>query len=107
MAKMAVIGGGAWGTALACHAARLGHGVTLWAHEPEVVQEVNARHRNSLYLPDAGGPFCATAPEITNTDTALAAATSASQRMAFRRLVIAPPEMCRAAAAVPLREQRE
>jgi len=50
MAKVAVIGAGAWGTALACHAARREHAVTLWAHEPEVVDEVNTRHLNSLYL---------------------------------------------------------
>ena len=36
MAKFAVVGSGAWGTALAAHAARLGHTVMLWALEPEV-----------------------------------------------------------------------
>jgi glycerol-3-phosphate dehydrogenase (NAD(P)+) len=51
MAKFAVVGAGAWGTALAAHAARLGHAVTLWALEPEVAEEVNARHANSIYLP--------------------------------------------------------
>ena len=56
MAKVAVIGGGAWGTALACHAARREHAVTLWAHEPEVVDEVNARHANTPYLPDVSLP---------------------------------------------------
>jgi glycerol-3-phosphate dehydrogenase (NAD(P)+) len=56
MAHVAVIGAGAWGTALACHAARLGHSVVLWAREPEVVDEVNARHRNSLFLEGAELP---------------------------------------------------
>jgi glycerol-3-phosphate dehydrogenase (NAD(P)+) len=46
-----IIGGGAWGTALAQVCARAGLGVTLWAHEPEVVAEINASHRNSLFLP--------------------------------------------------------
>ena len=27
--------------------------VTLWAHEPEVAQEINARHRNDMFLPEA------------------------------------------------------
>jgi glycerol-3-phosphate dehydrogenase (NAD(P)+) len=52
MAKFAVVGAGAWGTALAAHAARLGHAVTLWALEPEVADEVTTRHTNSIYLPD-------------------------------------------------------
>ncbi|HJQ85810.1 MAG TPA: NAD(P)H-dependent glycerol-3-phosphate dehydrogenase [Candidatus Binatia bacterium] len=56
MATVAVIGAGAWGTALACHAARREHDVRLWALEPEVVEEVNARQLNSIYLPDAPLP---------------------------------------------------
>jgi glycerol-3-phosphate dehydrogenase (NAD(P)+) len=52
MAKFAVVGSGAWGTALAAHAARLGHMVTLWALEPEVAEEITTRHTNSIYLPD-------------------------------------------------------
>lgn len=34
--KIGVIGGGAWGTALALHCARMGHTVLMWAREPEV-----------------------------------------------------------------------
>jgi glycerol-3-phosphate dehydrogenase (NAD(P)+) len=45
-----VIGGGAWGTALAQVCARAGLGVTLWAREPEVVEAVNAAHTNPLFL---------------------------------------------------------
>jgi glycerol-3-phosphate dehydrogenase (NAD(P)+) len=56
MATLAVVGSGAWGTALACHAARLGHTVTMWAHEPEVVEEIDTRHTNSVYLPDVSLP---------------------------------------------------
>ena len=51
MRTAGIIGGGAWGTALAQVCARAGLGVTLWAHEPEVVAEINASHRNSLFLP--------------------------------------------------------
>jgi glycerol-3-phosphate dehydrogenase (NAD(P)+) len=46
-----VIGGGAWGTALAASAVRAGRRVTLWALEPEVVDAVNRGHENTLYLP--------------------------------------------------------
>jgi glycerol-3-phosphate dehydrogenase (NAD(P)+) len=48
--RIAVIGAGAWGTALAAHAARLDHEVTLWAREPDVVTDVNDRHENRLFL---------------------------------------------------------
>jgi glycerol-3-phosphate dehydrogenase (NAD(P)+) len=50
--RIAVIGGGAWGTALAQVAARGGRPVTLWAREAEVVEAINAEHRNPLFLPD-------------------------------------------------------
>ncbi len=46
-----VIGGGAWGTALAASAVRAGRRVTLWALESEVVAAVNSEHENPLYLP--------------------------------------------------------
>jgi glycerol-3-phosphate dehydrogenase (NAD(P)+) len=45
------VGAGAWGTALACHAARLGHEVQLWAFETEVKDCVNSRHENAAFLP--------------------------------------------------------
>ena len=48
--KIAVVGGGAWGTALAAHAARLDHEVMLWAREPDVVADVNERNENRLFL---------------------------------------------------------
>jgi glycerol-3-phosphate dehydrogenase (NAD(P)+) len=51
--KIAVIGGGAWGTALADLLARKGEQVTLWAREPEVVESVNQRHVNEMFLPGA------------------------------------------------------
>ena len=51
--KVTVVGGGAWGTALADLLARKGEQVTLWAREPEVVESVNQRHRNDMFLPGA------------------------------------------------------
>jgi glycerol-3-phosphate dehydrogenase (NAD(P)+) len=51
--KVAVIGGGAWGTALADLLARKGEQVTLWAREPEVIEGVNRRHINEMFLPGA------------------------------------------------------
>jgi len=49
--RVAVIGGGAWGTALADLLARKGEDVTLWARESEVVESINRRHINEMFLP--------------------------------------------------------
>ena len=46
-----VIGGGAWGTALAAVAAANGGPVMLWAREPEVVAAIQREHRNPVFLP--------------------------------------------------------
>ena len=54
--RIAVVGAGAWGTALAVHAARVGHEVTLWAHEPKVAAEIERDHTNTVYLPEAKLP---------------------------------------------------
>jgi glycerol-3-phosphate dehydrogenase (NAD(P)+) len=56
MARIGVVGGGAWGTAIAAHAVRLGHEAWLWALEPEVVEDVTVRHLNSIFLPEVGLP---------------------------------------------------
>lgn len=49
--KIAVLGGGAWGTALALTVLRTGHDVTLWARDVESVNAINARRENPRYLP--------------------------------------------------------
>ena len=52
MQRIGVIGAGAWGTALAAMARRAGRDVVLWAREEEVVESINNRHVNDLFLPD-------------------------------------------------------
>lgn len=44
------MGAGAWGTALAKVLADAGNKVTLWARRPEIADEINDSHRNSIYL---------------------------------------------------------
>lgn len=44
--KIAVIGGGSWGTALALAAARAGREVTLWARDAETIAAINANKQN-------------------------------------------------------------
>ncbi len=55
-ARVAVVGGGAWGTALAVHAARLGHPVGLWMREPDLVARMARRRDNPLHLPGVSVP---------------------------------------------------
>ena len=78
--RAAVVGAGAWGTALADLLARNGHDTTLWAREPDVVESVNGRHENARFLPSV-----ALAPGLRATDDVEAA-------VAGRDLVLfAPP----------------
>jgi glycerol-3-phosphate dehydrogenase (NAD(P)+) len=71
MAKVGVIGGGAFGTAMACVLRRSGHGITIWAREPEVVAAIHDDGVNPLFL---GGVRLV--PGITATND-LAVATRA------------------------------
>jgi glycerol-3-phosphate dehydrogenase (NAD(P)+) len=48
--RCAVIGAGAWGTALADLLARNGHEVRLWAYEPDVIESINTKHENVRFL---------------------------------------------------------
>ncbi|MBS0238780.1 MAG: NAD(P)-dependent glycerol-3-phosphate dehydrogenase [Proteobacteria bacterium] len=71
MKSVSIIGGGAWGTALA---QTLTHGqtaVTLWARETEVVDDINKRHVNRTFLPGVS-----LNPAIRATPDLLAAAGS-------------------------------
>jgi glycerol-3-phosphate dehydrogenase (NAD(P)+) len=66
-----VIGGGAWGTALALVAAQAGRRTTLWARESAVVDSINAAHENPAFLPKV--PL----PEAIRATTDLAEAARA------------------------------
>ena len=77
---IAVIGSGAWGTALACHGVRRGHRVRMWALEPDVAREIKTHHTNSLYLPDMPLP-----------DSIRGRTTSAEAVRDAEFVVLAPP----------------
>ena len=51
LVKIGVMGGGAWGTALALHCGRKGHEVLVWAREVEVVESINTAHENKAFFP--------------------------------------------------------
>lgn len=50
--RIGVVGGGAWGTALAQTLTASGRDVTIWAREADVVSDINERNVNRTYLPD-------------------------------------------------------
>jgi glycerol-3-phosphate dehydrogenase (NAD(P)+) len=71
--NLAVIGSGAWGTALGVAAALAGRRVTLWARESDVVDSINSKHENVRFLAGVALP-----PAITATgDIGTAAAADA------------------------------
>lgn len=53
---VAVIGAGAWGTALAWLLAGKGQPTRLWAYEPEVADQINQTRENRRYLPGVALP---------------------------------------------------
>ncbi|MBU5594238.1 NAD(P)H-dependent glycerol-3-phosphate dehydrogenase [Amphibacillus sp. MSJ-3] len=52
MEKIAVLGAGSWGTALAIVLSENGHDVRLWTHKEQQAKEINQTHRNQAYLKD-------------------------------------------------------
>lgn len=89
MTRLAVIGAGAWGTALALVARRAGSDVAVWARGAAIAEAISERHENPVYLP--GLPL----------DPAIAATTdlAASVAGADAALVVVPAQFLRAALA--------
>lgn len=86
MQRIAILGAGAWGTALAETASRAGRDVRLWAREAEVADAINTAHENTLYLPGVS----LNADITATTDAAEAAAGSDAV------LLVAPAQHLRA-----------
>ena len=89
-----VIGGGAWGTAIAQVMASDGSSVRLWAREPEVVAGINDRHENASFLP--GIPLVpsvqATADIVGLSDAELIFVVTPAQHM--RSVLAGLPQNC-------------
>jgi glycerol-3-phosphate dehydrogenase (NAD(P)+) len=95
--RVSVIGGGAWGTALAAHCARTGVPVRLWIREPEVAAAVNERHENVAYLPGVLlppglGASSRLAEALEGADTVLMVVPSEFARGIYRELGPLLPE---------------
>ncbi|WP_411288878.1 NAD(P)H-dependent glycerol-3-phosphate dehydrogenase [Phenylobacterium sp.] len=87
MKRAGIIGGGAWGTALAQVCARAGLEATLWAREPEVVEGVNSAHENPLFLPgirlEPGIRATSDFADLADSDLVLAVAPAQHLRAAM------------------------
>jgi glycerol-3-phosphate dehydrogenase (NAD(P)+) len=86
MRKVAIIGAGNWGTALALRLSTLGHAVRLWAYEKEVVESIRARRENALFMPGVE------LPEGVRPTNALAEALEGAEIV----LTVMPSHVCRA-----------
>jgi len=75
MDRIGIVGAGAWGTALANTAAKAGRAATLWAHEADVAEGINAAHENGIFLPgvklDPGVVATSSLKEIAACDVVL------------------------------------
>lgn len=78
--RVAVLGAGGWGTALAVHLGRTGHSVCLWGRDPALVDEILARRANPTYLPDV------TLPDLVRPTASIADALDG-----VRHVVVAVP----------------
>lgn len=83
--RIAVVGAGAWGTALAATAAAAGRAVTLWAHEREVAQAICRDHVNEAFLPGVA------LPEAVSATDDLAAAVAGADAV----LLVVPSQFLR------------
>jgi glycerol-3-phosphate dehydrogenase (NAD(P)+) len=96
MKKIAILGGGAWGTALALTAARAGNEAWLWARDKSTAESVNLRNENPHYLPGVSFDVKIAASgdaALTMQDAALILAVIPAQslRAAFEYLSSAVP----------------
>lgn len=71
--KIAVLGGGSFGTAMATCAARNGHSVMIYVRDPAQAESINVGHRNSKYLTEFE-----LLPQITSTTSVAEAVDGAA-----------------------------
>ena len=92
MSRIAIVGGGAWGTGLAVVLGRKGsHRVQLWAHEPDVCSSINQKHVNDRFLPGCRIPDSVSAsndldPVVDGADIIVSVMPSQHCRELFGRL---------------------
>ena len=90
IAHIGVVGGGAWGTALACLGRRAGRKVTLWSRDRSVSAAIAHDRRNEIYLPgqslDAGIEAATDLVELADCDVILLVCPAQAVRTVAREL---------------------
>lgn len=88
--KIGVVGGGAWGTALAVASINAGAQTKIWARDTAIVDSINSTHENSRYLPDVELPHNLSAvaglEQLDNCDVLLVVIPTQQLRSVFTEL---------------------
>ena len=97
MSKIAVIGGGSFGTVVANIIALNGHDVQFWMRSSDLVNEVNECHENSQYLPGYALSRRVVATEsmadaVTKSSLIFVAVPSSSFREVVKQIVVFAPD---------------
>ena len=93
--KIGVLGGGAWGTALAFTAHQAGRDVKLWARETSVVENMSAGRGNPDFLPDIDLPAIPASTDLADLadrDALLAVVPAQFSRSVFEALPADMPD---------------
>ena len=91
MSEFTIVGGGAWGTALAVHLGRGAGRVRLWMQEPELVTRMIERRDNPTYLPgvripDSVVPSAELSAALHGAEIVLCVVPSIHARAVYRRM---------------------
>ena len=90
VSHIGVVGGGAWGTALACLARRAGRQVTLWSRDPSISASIARDRTNAIYLPgialESGIGAAADLSDLAKCDALLLACPAQAVRTLAKKL---------------------
>lgn len=95
--KVAVIGAGSWGTALAIVLSDNGHEVRLWGHNEAQIDEINHSHTNKKYLPDIKLPttikgYSSLSDALSDLNIIILAVPTKAIREVMRKIVDCKPD---------------
>jgi glycerol-3-phosphate dehydrogenase (NAD(P)+) len=88
--RIAILGAGSWGTALAVHCARVGHDVRLWGRDATLIDEIARARENAAYLPkirveDGVTPTASLEAALAGAPIVIAAVPSHGMRHVLQR----------------------